>query len=226
MPDRLPAVVGGPGRAVTSELDEALARADYASARQITNELTAAGEQDAVLSSLAEAVSGCPPALELLLDSLDSSGVVRRFVGASLLDKSAVDDVSQDALISVAESIGSYDGRGKVTTWVHSIVRRRVVDHLRRQRETSPLPDDVGPGVRMSSMIATRATVQQLLADLPEIYRTPVTLRDIEGLPYAEIASKLRIPAGTVRSQVTRGRAMLAARLGAQGSHDTAQDER
>src|SRR5699024_12720403 len=58
------------------------------------------------------------------------------------------------------------------TTLFRSIVRNRVVDHLRRQRATDPLPaDDVGPGHRMSSMLATRATVREALAALPELYR-------------------------------------------------------
>ncbi len=83
---------------------------------------------------------------------------MRRFAAGALLDQTAVDDVSQDALISVADSVDSYDGRSKVTTWVHSIVRRRVVDHLRRQRSTVPLEEqDISPAARMSSIIYCHA---------------------------------------------------------------------
>lgn len=211
-PVRLPGVRGGQDESL-GDLEHAVACGDIPQARRAAAVLVQAGESEAVFGLLAREAGKSSEALDLLLESLDSSGVVRRFAAASLLDKAAVDDVSQDTLISVAESIGSYDGRSALTSWVHVIVRRRVVDHLRRQRETAPLPEDLGPGARMSSIIATRATVQEVLATLPEIYRRPVTLRDIDGMPYAEIADTLGLPAGTVRSQVTRGRALVAARL-------------
>jgi len=161
------------------------------------------------------AAAGSAPATELLVELLDASGVVRRFVRGALLDEAAVDDVCQDVLVSVATSVRSFAGGSRVTTWVHGIVRHRVVDHLRRQRATAPLPDDdVGPAERMSSLIATRATVRDALAALPDLYREPVTLRDIEGLPYADVAERLGRSVGTVKSQVSRGRALVAAAIG------------
>lgn len=162
---------------------------------------------------------GTDLATELLIEHLDASGVVHRFAGAALLDTAAVDDVAQDALISVAQSIGSFAGQGKVTTWVHRIVRNRVVDHLRRQRATAELPpDDVGPAERMSSIIATRATIQEVLAGLPELYREPVVLRDVQGLPYADVAERLGRTVGTVKSQISRARALVAGRLQESGA--------
>lgn len=161
-----------------------------------------------------QAAAGSPLATELLVEQLDESGLIARFVRAALLDESAVEDVSQDCLISVAGSIRTFRGDSKVTTWVHQVVRNRVVDHLRRQRATTPLPEDqLSPAARMSSMIATRATVQQALAALPDLYRAPVTLRDLDGLTYAEVADRLDRNVGTVKAQVSRGRALVAATL-------------
>ena len=160
------------------------------------------------------AAAGSVVATEVLLTELDESGLVRRFARSALVQESAVDDVSQDSLISVAASIGSFRGESKVSTWVHSIVRRRVVDHLRRQRATSPLPDeDAGPSHRMSSMLATRATVRDAVASLPEPYRSSVTLRDLDGLSYADVATRLDLPLGTVKGHISRGRALLATAL-------------
>lgn len=182
---------------------------------------------DDVLALLAHrAAEGSRESIELLVERLDESGVIRRFVRQALLDESAVDDVAQDALISVAGSIGSFRGGSKVTTWVHSIVRRRVVDHLRRQRASAPLPDDLSPSQRMSSMLATRLTVQEALAGLPELYREPVTLRDIEGLPYAEVADRLDRNVGTVKAQISRGRALVAAALRGTGLEGSANEGR
>jgi RNA polymerase sigma-70 factor (ECF subfamily) len=199
-------------------LGDALDRADANAARRALSDVMSEVMPDAddVLDLLAtRAAAGSTLATELLVERLDESGVVRRFVRGALLDESAVDDVCQDVLISVATSIRSFAGAAKVTTWVHRIVRNRVVDHLRRQRATTELPDgDAAPGERMSSLIATRASVRDALSALPDLYREPVTLRDVEGLPYSEVAARLGRGLGTVKSQVSRGRALVAARLG------------
>ena len=95
-------------------------------------------------------------------------GYVRRMV----VDGGAVDDVVQDTLVSVAGSIGQFGGDAKVTTWVHRIAQRRVVDHLRRQRTTAELTDsDLGPSARISSMIAARVTVRDAVERLPDAWR-------------------------------------------------------
>lgn len=211
-------MTSGEGREYEGEaLRTAVLASDANAARRLLAD-SARADQDAVLEALALIAAGesaaAPLATELLIEELDSSQVVHRFAGAALLDRSAVDDVVQDSLISIAGSIDSYSGTAKVTTWVHSIVRRRVVDHLRRQRATTPLPpEEAGPAERMSSMLATRATLREALEALPELYRAPVTLRDVEGLPYAEIAEHLGLAQGTVKAQISRGRALLAAAL-------------
>lgn len=199
------------------ELAQHLRAGRLDAARQVVGEMLEADGLDEVLAVLARLCPAGPDALELFLETLDGSGVVHRFAGAALLDPIAVEDVAQDSLISIAQSIQGYDGRAKVTTWVHSIVRRRVADHLRRQRETVQLQEADRPAARMSSLIANRVTVHQLLAQLPELYRVPVELRDLEQLPYREIAERLDRSEGTVKSQISRGRAMLAGQLEAGG---------
>lgn len=208
---------GAPAGATARSIDELeryLREGRTDAARSTLDGLLDADAQDEALALLARLSRARPEALELLIEALDSSGLVHRFAGAALLDLSAVDDVTQDSLISIAQSISSYDGRSKVTTWVHAIVRRRVADHLRRQRQTVELEEGLRPAVRMSSLIADRVSVRQVLAGLPDRYRIPVELRDLQQLPYAEIASQLGRAEGTVKSQVSRGRAMIAGGLG------------
>lgn len=205
---------GTPGEDLTGELERALRVGDVAAARRLGRAGLESGDGDELLAVLARQAGDPPWAVDLLVEMLDASGTVHRFAAAALLDQDAVDDVSQDALISIASSVSSWDGRGKVTTWVHSIVRRRVVDHLRRRRETAALTDDLSPTDRMSSVIAARTTVRAALAELPELYRVPVVQRDVESRPYAEIAEDLGRPVGTIKAQISRGRAMVAARIG------------
>ena len=73
--------------------------------------------------------------------------------------------------------------------------------------------------------VAVRLDLDAALARLPEEFRAPVVLRDVAGCDYAEIGQILRIPPGTVRSRIARGRARLAEVMSANGGnhHDTAQ---
>lgn len=73
--------------------------------------------------------------------------------------------------------------------------------------------------------VIARLDLDVALAQLPEEYRAPVVLRDVAGCDYAEIGSILKIPPGTVRSRIARGRARLAQAMGV-GNHDEAAERR
>ena len=151
----------------------------------------ASGARDEVLLSRAasRAAEGDATALDELIEALDRSRTVHRMVGSMLLDQDAVDDVSQEVLISIMGSIRHYRGVGKVSSWVHPIVKRRVADHLRRQRDSAALDEAALPAQRISSMVASRAAIRTAVAQLPEKYQAPLILRDLEQLPAAEIAA-------------------------------------
>lgn len=172
-------------------------------------------ELDVQLSRVAaRAAKGDGDALEELIDLLNRSRTVHRMVGKMLLDQDSVDDVAQEVFLSITGSISQYRGAGKVSTWLHPIVKRRVVDHLRKQRETIPIDEPAVPSLRFSSMVASRAAIRDAVAQLPEKYRTPLILRDLEELPVAEVAARLGRPEGTVKAQISRGREKLEKILG------------
>jgi RNA polymerase sigma-70 factor (ECF subfamily) len=208
-----------PGGGVAG-LARALDVGDGLAARRVVAGLTTAGVatadgRDAVLGLLARrAAAGSLLAVELLAEVVDDLGLARGAVRRFLVDEAAVDDVAQDTLISMVTSIGSFRGEARFTTWLHRIARNRAVDHLRRQRSVEPLgEDDVGEAQRISSVIAARDAAQALVARLPGTYRRAVVLRDVERLPYAEVAERLGLNVNTVKSHVARGRAMLARAL-------------
>ena len=95
------------------------------------------------------------------------------------------------------------------------------LDELRRRkrRAVPGLPEDLGIGeVSATASVAIdvlpdRLAIDAALAKLPEEFRTPVVLRDLCDLDYAEIAAVLGIPPGTVRSRIARGRAQIARHL-------------
>lgn len=142
-------------------------------------------------------------------------------------DPSDAEDATQEALIAIVRGLPRFDGRSSFSTWVHRVATNACLDELRRRkrrvrvagrvdtapddddrRRTSVEPADPEPGV--ADRLPDRLALDRALAELPLEFRVPVVLRDQLGLDYAEIAEVLELPAGTVRSRISRGRARLA----------------
>lgn len=116
-----------------------------------------------------------------------------------------------------------FDHRSAFSTWAYRVATNACLDELRRRsrRPVSGLEadliemrsarSDTAPG--LADTVVDRLTLDEALTALPEEFRAPVVLRDQLGLDYAEIAEVLRIPPGTVRSRISRGRAALARML-------------
>lgn len=132
------------------------------------------------------------------------------------------DDATQEALIAVVRGLATFDGRSAFTTWAHRVATNACLDELRR-RSRRPLPwADAEAASRPSGAPATSTTaghadavvhrldLDAALAQLAPEIRAAVVLRDMSGYDYATIAEILAIPAGTVRSRISRGRARLA----------------
>ena len=129
-------------------------------------------------------------------------------------------DALQDALISAFRRAGSFRGDAQVTTWLHRIVVNACLDRLRRRavRAASALPEDDGPGAIEDEHDAIgqredRIEIARALAELPEAQREAILLVDVEGLSVEDAAGALGVPAGTIKSRCSRGRARLAKRL-------------
>jgi RNA polymerase sigma-70 factor, ECF subfamily len=180
----------------------------------------AAGDRDAIAALLdplaREAAGGAPEAVEVLVWAVDELGLARPAIRNLLVDEADVEEVTQDVLVAVAETIGGFRGDARFTTWLHQVARFKAIAFLRRRRETAALPGDeaVGDAQRISSMIATRASIDEVLRQLPDEYRQPVLLRDVQQLPYDQLAERLALNINTAKSRVARGRALVAARLG------------
>jgi RNA polymerase sigma-70 factor, ECF subfamily len=125
-------------------------------------------------------------------------------------------DAAQEAMIAVARGITRFDGRSQFTTWLYRVATNAALDEARR-RNRRPRPVETLPeprsGVDRTNAIVDQIVVDDAMASLPPDFRAAVALRDLAGLDYADIASVLGIPPGTVRSRIARGRAALADRL-------------
>lgn len=140
-------------------------------------------------------------------------------------------DLTQDVFIKLYRTLGSYDiEKGAFVTWLTTLTRNLLVDHFRRSRQDrvtdsidgssrddgdSPALSDRledrgrSPDDRLASQ-ETQKLVRQALTRLSPDLREAVILRDLQDMDYKEIAEVLRVPEGTVKSRINRGRTELA----------------
>lgn len=136
----------------------------------------------------------------------------------------AAEDLTQEVFIRVYRSLDQYDAKqGDLANWLMRLARNLIIDDYRHrqrnpQNSMADAVDDHHYHLRAVGNSAHRemerkelaAQVQEGIDKLPEDLRTCVILRDIEELTYQEIVDVLKIPEGTVKSRINRGRIELA----------------
>ena len=140
-------------------------------------------------------------------------------------------DLTQDVFIKMYRTLNSFDvERGAFMTWVTTVTRNLLVDHFRKSKQdrlTDSLdtaPSEHEDAMPLSEQIHDKAlppdaraqsrevgeTVHRALQKLSPDLREAVILRDLQDMDYREIATVLKVPEGTVKSRINRGRAELA----------------
>lgn len=197
---------------------QAVADGDTAARVAVANAYVKCGSDDrvAILDGLAvHGAAGCQPAVELLLELVHRHRIAYPAITTLLVDPADIEDAAQLTLIAVLEKIGQFEGRSRFQTWVRAIARNEALQVLRRkQRKSEPtgeeVPDQAAFARRLSSVVADEVAVRQALERVPDPYREALVLREFEGLGYDEIADRLGVPVGTVRSRIARARDLLA----------------
>ena len=150
-----------------------------------------------------------------------------RFTGSSI----DAEDLTQEVFIRLYRTMRSYEpDKGSFNTWLTTLTRNMLVDHFRRTRQerltdsidAAPAADEEAPTLaeriedvtpspqaRLASK-ETQKMVQEALQKVSPDLREAVILRDLQDMDYKEIAAALRVPEGTVKSRINRGRAELA----------------
>lgn len=142
---------------------------------------------------------------------------LRRLAGGLLGgDPYRVDDALQEAYVRAYRNLESFRGEAEVGTWLYRVVTNACLDELRRAK-ARPAPVDAGDRAweRPSAAagpertVTAADTVRRALERIPDDQRAAVLVVDGEGFTFDSAAEVLGVPAGTVASRVSRGRAAL-----------------
>lgn len=133
-----------------------------------------------------------------------------------LRDADEAEDVVQEVFTRLFSQNVRFDGKAAYTTWLHRILVNSSINSLRARKRRGRLESTVG-GAEDPEEIAVgnqqHALFLEALEHLSEQHRMVVTLRDLRGYSYPEIARMLNLPEGTVKSALNRGRTRLMARM-------------
>jgi RNA polymerase sigma-70 factor, ECF subfamily len=159
---------------------------------------------------------------------------IERLIGRMVRDTDLVEDIAQETFIRAYRALSQFRGEAQFYTWLYRIAvntaKKALVD-LRRdpvvsesalrggnddEEETSGVENELTSAETPETVLAAKeiaAAVNSAMEALPEELRQAVTLREIEGLSYEEIAEVMNCPIGTVRSRIFRAREAISVKV-------------
>lgn len=160
---------------------------------------------------------------------------VERLIGRLVRDTDLVEDLAQETFIRAYRALGQFRGEAQFYTWLYRIAvntAKKALVEMRRDPmvtetalktagageddETSVVENELTSPETPETLLAAKeiaSAVQSAMQALPEELRQAVTLREIEGLSYEDIADMMNSPIGTVRSRIFRAREAISARV-------------
>ena len=148
-----------------------------------------------------------------------------------LKNREDAEEVAQDVLLKVYQKIDAFRGDSALSSWIYRITFNAAMSRLREFRQNLPLAPELAHENDMSQpvkrdvvdwspladenvfRVEMRQTLVRALRDMPALYRTPVILRDVQGLSTEEASAILHVKEQTLKSRLHRGRLMLREQL-------------
>ena len=142
-------------------------------------------------------------------------GDLKRFILSKVKDAVSTDDLLQEVYIKAQTKLDTLHNADKIKSWLFSVARNTVFDYF-EERKKVILQDDLA--TKLTNYSEERPTDSHTAADcllgiiksLPKKYSEPLFLSDIKGMKQKAIALQLNLPLATVKSQIQRGRKMIA----------------
>jgi RNA polymerase sigma-70 factor (ECF subfamily) len=142
-------------------------------------------------------------------------GICYRYFG----DPADAEDAAQETFVVLLRRAETFRGTARFSTWLYRVATNACNDLARRRGRRPAVGGDLdalAAEPALDDPIGARelsADLARALADLHDDTRDAVVLHDVGGLPYADVAARLGVPVGTVKSRIHRGHARLAAAL-------------
>ena len=188
----------------------------------------AASDSDAML--VERTVAGDQKAFELLVIKYQRR--IQRLIGRMVRDVDLVEDIAQETFIRAYRALAQFRGEAQFYTWLYRIAvntaKKSLMDLKRNPTvsensfkssdddETSPLENELTGSETPDAVLASKEIAEMVnsaMDALPEELRQAISLREIEGLSYEEIAEVMSCPIGTVRSRIFRAREAISAKI-------------
>ena len=134
-----------------------------------------------------------------------------RFIRARVADPATAEDILQDVFVKIQSRLDHLRAPAKLQSWLYLIARNAIIDHYRRTRETSELPESLlaESPEDSSEVCELRSALRQMIDGLPDAYRDAIVLTEFEGLTQKELADRLGITLSGAKSRVQRAREQL-----------------
>ena len=186
------------------------------------------GDSDALL--VERTVAGDQKAFELLVIKYERR--IQRLIGRMVRDVDLVEDIAQETFIRAYRALAQFRGDAQFYTWLYRIAvntAKKFLMDLKRNPtvsenffkladddETSPVENELTSPETPDAVLASKEIAEMVnsaMDALPEELRQAITLREIEGLTYDEIADAMNCPIGTVRSRIFRAREAISQKI-------------
>jgi len=188
--------------------------------------------QDTDQTLVERTVAGDQRAYELLVIKYQRR--IQRLIGRMVRDVDLVEDIAQETFIRAYRALAQFRGEAQFYTWLYRIAvntAKKALGDLKRdplvsqsalrgggddEDETSALENELTTFETPETVLAAKeiaATVNSAMEALPDELRQAITLREIEGLSYEEIAEVMNCPIGTVRSRIFRAREAISIKV-------------
>jgi RNA polymerase sigma-70 factor (ECF subfamily) len=170
-----------------------------------------------------QALGGKQNAYERLMKKY--AGYTRNLIFRMITNREDVEDLTQEAFIKAFNSLDKFDSQFAFSTWLFKIATNNCIDYIRKKKlntysidkEISTDEDDMKFEIPDSEYLPDKEIIdkqrKKILANaierLPARYKTVILMRHRDDMEYEEIAKKLKLPIGTVKAHIFRGRELL-----------------
>jgi RNA polymerase sigma-70 factor (ECF subfamily) len=141
---------------------------------------------------------------------------LRQFIRRRVPDDATADDLTQETLLKVYRSRAALREHDRIEAWLYRIARRTLIDWYRRRKPAGSLPENLraeAPDEIAALRAAVLRSTLRFLEELPEAYRVPLRLSELEGLTMIRIAERLNLSLTAVKARIRRGRGLLKKKL-------------